>query len=339
MSFLENLKLKWDLSLISLIFTNIIVIIFAILQKWNFGVMILLYIIQSFIIGFFQFLKMLNKKNLEVSNSKFLYNLSLSNIKAAKNIMAIAYWHLYNSILFFYLLFAIGVSLIPSFICSKAELIAQFGFNSAICGQAIMTPTGWIYFGFSILIFFINHLISYIVNFKKDTEKPETIWRLIFMPYVRIVPIQMVAGFLSFFNPSMILFLLLKTIVDIYTHNYIHKVDEISEKYLSGENIKNKKIVSLYGVKSAPIILAMFVVFILINMLWVIAYLLLPILITALLKTKDEKSIGQPNENYDVGPGLSINLVKKSISLFLYAILIFIFIFIIGLVLFFIFVR
>ena len=167
MSLIEDFRFKWDLSLFSLIVTNLIVIVFAIIQNWNIGVMILLYVIQSFIIGFFHFLKILNKQRIDLSTFSHFNSLSLSSIKAAKNILAIVYWGFYNSTLFFFLLLATILSITPSLVCSKTA-IAQATITSAICGQTIITPIGWIFFGISVLIFFINHLISFITNFKRS---------------------------------------------------------------------------------------------------------------------------------------------------------------------------
>lgn len=218
MGFLGKLKLKWDISLLSLIVTNIIVIVLAVIQKWDLSVLVLLYVIQSFIIGFFHFLKLVNKKNIDVTNFPLINGFSLSTIKTTKIILSIVYWWLYQSILVIYLIFAAVFSLASTQFCSSS--------TQNVCTQS--TSTNWLFFGISIAIFFINHLISYIVNFKKDTEKPETVWALLFMPYLRFIPIHIILTIgVVFFKSSLnsfnlILFLLLKTAIDVYTHNYIH---------------------------------------------------------------------------------------------------------------------
>lgn len=227
MSLLDKLKLKWDISLLSLIVTNLIVIVLAVIQKWDLSVLVLLYVIQSFIIGFFHFLKLLNKKNIDVTNFPLITGLSLSAIKTTKIILSIVYWWLYQFILLIYLIFAVVFSLVSAQLCSNV--------NQNICTQT--ASTNWLFFGISIVIFFINHLISYIINFKKDTERPETVWALIFIPYLRFIPIHIILSIgVAFFKSSLtsyslILFLLLKTAIDVYTHNYIHNLgDNQSDK-------------------------------------------------------------------------------------------------------------
>jgi hypothetical protein len=220
MNLIESFKLKWDISLLSLIVTNVIVIVLAVIQKWDLSVLVLLYVIQSFIIGFFHFLKLLNKKNIDITNFPLITGMSLSAIKTTKIILSIVYWWLYQSILGIYLIFALIFSLASAQLCSSSA--------QNVCTQT--ASTNWLFFGISIVIFFINHLISYIINFKKDTEKPETVWALIFMPYLRFIPIHIILSIgVIFFKSSLtsyslILFLLLKTAIDVYTHNYIHNL-------------------------------------------------------------------------------------------------------------------
>jgi len=243
MSFLENFKLKWDISLVSLIFTNLIVIVLAVVQKWDLTVMVFLYFIQGLIIGFFHFLKIINKKRIDVSNIDLtklpqINYLSFSSIKNLKNLLAFIYWWIYNGFLlqFIFLFFIFRISIIKNaFLGVTSQQIASIN---------------WVFFGISILLFFINHLLSYILNFKADTEKPETIYGLLFLPYVRLIPLFVVV-FALFFNYAIILFLVIKTIIDVYTHNYIHTI----------ENPDNNKkyIINLSKADSAPIILIILV--------------------------------------------------------------------------------
>lgn len=245
MNLLESLKLKWDISLISLIVTNLIVIVLAVVQKWDLTVMVLLYFIQGLIIGFFHFLKIINKKRIDVTNIDLtklpmVNSLSFSTIKNLKNLLAFIYWWIYNGLLlqFIFLFFIFRMPIIKNaFLDVTSQQIA---------------PINWVFFGISILLFFINHLISYIINFKADTEKPETIYGLLFLPYVRLIPLFVVVIAL-FFDYAIILFLVIKTIIDVYTHNYIHTLE-------NSEN-KDKHIINLSKANSAPIILIIIVCF------------------------------------------------------------------------------
>lgn len=66
---MNNLK-KYlaDSSLLSLFFSNILVIILAIVQKWDISTVLWVYWMQSVVIGFFQFLRILSLKKFSTEN-------------------------------------------------------------------------------------------------------------------------------------------------------------------------------------------------------------------------------------------------------------------------------
>jgi len=213
MSFSENLKLKWDLSLLSLIVTNLIVIVLAIVQKWSAPIVLAVYFAQTQIIGFFYFFKIIFKKN------TITYGLTINRKTIEPTItnklgLAIFYYfcfYLVMRILTFFIRF-----ISPSNLDFSKLLFAFLG----------------------VAIFFINHLISFLINFKIDSEKEETIKELMITPYLRTIPMFIIVLFGLWLNVLLIGFLILKTIVDIYSHNYMHKLKEDYFKY----KIKNKKI-------------------------------------------------------------------------------------------------
>src|SRR3989344_9635074 len=57
-----------DSSVLSLLFSNLLVIILAIVQKWEVSTVLWVYWMQSIIIGFFQFLKILSLKKFSTEN-------------------------------------------------------------------------------------------------------------------------------------------------------------------------------------------------------------------------------------------------------------------------------
>lgn len=73
------------------------------------------------------------------------------------------------------------------------------------------------------LIFFLNHLFSYLYNRPKDTKK-QNIGSLMFYPYARIIPMHLTIIFGPACNLSLPLFLLLKTIADVIMHSVEHNV-------------------------------------------------------------------------------------------------------------------
>lgn len=228
MSFLEKLKLRWDLSLFSLVITNIIVIVLAIIQKWDFTILFSVYIAQTQIIAFFYFFKIIFKKNTityGLTINKKTINPTITN----KLILALVYYggfYFAMRIVYFFTSF-LSFSM-PRMDLSKMA-IAFFG----------------------IAIFFINHLISFIVNFKTDSEKEETLKELMIAPYLRTIPIIIISFFGILLNFLSVIFLIFKAIVDIYSHNYIHKIKEDYFKYkIKNKTQKNPKI-NLIKIKSS----------------------------------------------------------------------------------------
>jgi hypothetical protein len=119
---------------------------------------------------------------------------------------------------------------------------------------------------YSIILFFITHLFSFLTNLKKDLAKQWTLGEMMFLPYLRIIPNFLVVyclfllGFLfiplSIFyailanNPLLAtqnhawgkgtasailitIFVIIKTLVDLVTHSFIHQNEKIAEKEIS----------------------------------------------------------------------------------------------------------
>ena len=223
MNLLENLKLKWDLSLLSLIVTNLIVIVLAIVQKWDFPTLIYLYLAQSIIIGAFHFLKMwlIQNKNTSISNNNDKFTLSLILLIIVFSFFILVYYLMLPTLLFFSYCFSLFSPMETGFTCAAS------------------TPNINLYFYLGIVLFFINHLISFISNLEKTNK--ESITKMMFSPIIRIITIHFILIIGIFFVKSqVIVFLILKTIIDLFTHNYIHKPKLDTEKKVK-EN-KNEKI-------------------------------------------------------------------------------------------------
>ncbi len=71
------------------------------------------------------------------------------------------------------------------------------------------------------LVFFINHIFSYFYNKEQDSKK-QNVGVLMFLPYVRILPMHVVLLFAQTTGGLVIIFLLLKTAVDVATHVMEH---------------------------------------------------------------------------------------------------------------------
>ncbi|HOW29622.1 MAG TPA: DUF6498-containing protein [archaeon] len=228
MNFSEKLKLRWDLSLFSLVITNIIVIVIAIIQKWDFPILFSVYIAQTQIIAFFYFFKIIFKKNTityGLTINKKTINPTITN----KLILALLYYG--------------GFYLVMRIVYFFAQFLSftMPGLNLSKMATAFV----------GIVIFFINHLISFIVNFKIDSEKEETLKELMIAPYLRIIPIIIISFFGILLNFLSIIFLILKAIVDIYSHNYIHQMKDDYLKYKVKNKTKENPKTNLIKIKSS----------------------------------------------------------------------------------------
>lgn len=188
-----------NLSIISLLLSNITVIILAIVQKWDTPTVLWVYWMQSVIIGFFNFLRILSLK--KFSTEKFtINNQPVTPTNNTKTITAFFFAFHYG---FFHFIYAIF--LFNFFTTQPVDLGFLF--------------TG----GF---IFFLNHAFSFYQNRVVDQQKTQNIGTLMFSPYLRIIPMHLIIISGTILGQSiLIVFLLLKTLTDILMHTIKHKVN------------------------------------------------------------------------------------------------------------------
>ncbi|MBI2022022.1 hypothetical protein HYS93_04070 [Candidatus Daviesbacteria bacterium] len=186
-----------DTSVISLLISNIIIIILAVAQKWDVTTVLWVYWMQSIIIGFFQFLRILSLKNFSTENFQ-INNQSVTPTLQTKTFTAFFFLFHYG---FFHFIYAI--------------FLFNFFTNQ---------PLNFIYLFTGGLIFFLNHTFSYFHNRIIDQQKIQNIGQLMFSPYKRIIPMHLIIIFGVILSQStLIVFLLLKTIVDLVMHIFKHQ--------------------------------------------------------------------------------------------------------------------
>ncbi len=192
-----------DLSLWLLLFSNIATIFFAITENWNVSTILWVYWFQSITIGFFNFIRILQLK--EFSTEGFKIN-GRPTLPTRSTKIFTAFFFLFH-FGFFHLIYAIFLTV--------GSLIHLYG--GAIHFGEIR------YIALIALLFFINHLFSYIYNKSRDT-KIQKIGSLMFYPYIRIIPMHLTIIFGAMFGGALLLFLLLKTFADIIMHLVEHSV-------------------------------------------------------------------------------------------------------------------
>ena len=86
----------------------------------------------------------------------------------------------------------------------------------------------WKYILFAALIFFLNHCFSYIYNKPRDTEL-QNISKLMFYPYLRIIPMHLTIIIGVFTSGGLLIFLILKMMADGIMHVFEHRGKRRSE--------------------------------------------------------------------------------------------------------------
>lgn len=206
-----------DSSSASLLFSNIFVIFLAIIQSWEVSTVLWVYWMQSIIIGFFQFLRILSLRNFSTDNFK-INGQPASPTQSTKLFTALFFAFHYG---FFHFIYAIFLA---SVIAKAPESL-----SSVLVGSSI---------------FFLNHLFSFIKNKAADEAIKPNIGKLMFTPYARIIPMHLIIIFGAILGQSMlIVFLIIKTITDLVLHSLKH--------HQSDENLKVSKDLLICGPRSS----------------------------------------------------------------------------------------
>ncbi len=190
-----------------LLFSNLTVIILAMVQGWNIVPLLWVYWWQSVIIGFFNWRRMKQLKKFSTKGLKVNGHYVQPTGKTKKNSSMFFLLH-YGTFQLFYLIFLLTLS----------ESIPSDVLLSAAVG---------------IVIFLFNHFFSYRYNLQKDLTSTPNIGTMMFFPYLRVIPMHLIifigawAGRGS--GSELFFFLLLKTGVDLAMH-IIEHVDWNEEK-------------------------------------------------------------------------------------------------------------
>lgn len=195
-------------STLMLIFSNVIVIFFAIVDNLSAVEVLWIYWIQSVIIGVFNFVKIISLKEFSTKNFRS-GGKELQATKATKISTGIFFLFHYG---FFHLVYAMFLG----------------GFS--VMNKASTSNTVYNYLWFTSLVFFISYLIEYIQSLRNPSEEIPNLGAVMFAPYLRIIPMHMtiiIGGFIGMIGSLLnvdinfsiiLLFVGIKTFVDLLTH-------------------------------------------------------------------------------------------------------------------------
>ncbi len=200
----ENKKFIFmvDWSLTALVFSNVFAIYSATTQGWNLVAIMLAYWFQSVTIGIFNFVRILSLKEFSTENFKI-------NGRPAQPTIGTKIFTA------FFFLFHYGVF-----------HLAYLGFilKGGVAGMMGGLDSSQLKYVFGIaLIFFGNHLFSYVYNKPRDTKK-QNIGVLMFYPYARIIPMHLTIVFGFGVTEALPMFMWLKTGADVIMHFVEHKI-------------------------------------------------------------------------------------------------------------------
>lgn len=204
-------------SLLSLITSNAFMYYFAKTEGWSFPTILLVYWLQSVIIGVFQVLRMMRVKQPEFASPKNI-TFSVNGRDVGSLHGQVGKWFLtsffiihYGMFHFVYLIFILvfGFSGMLGGSFGDIGTIRLFGLN--INGVFITT-----------LIFFINHLVSFQVN-REELHGKVNMAGMMAVPYARIIPMHLTICIGAAMQFPLELFMGLKTIADVVMHMYEHK--------------------------------------------------------------------------------------------------------------------
>lgn len=203
-------KIFFNPSLFLLLAVNVTTIYLALSQNWNLMDILWIYWFQSVVIGFYNFIRIftLDPKKFE----GFRYKNQLKKpTRLTLRFLALFFAFHYGS---FHLGYAVSL-LLTSLMGPLSLFPVKFSLNPS-------------YILISSLFFFANHSFSFFYNNSKEKDRKYTLTRLMFFPYLRILPMQIIIplGFLTgpVDIPNKILFFLtLKTLADLGMHAVEHK--------------------------------------------------------------------------------------------------------------------
>lgn len=197
---MNNLKrpFYYDLSFWVLIFSNSATIVLAVVEAWSLITIMMVYWVQSCIIGFFNVARIMALKKFS-TDGFYMNGKSVLPTEKTKRSTA-SFFALHYG--FFHVLYAV-------FLFYGLEGVNVY----------------YIFLGG--IVFFFDHFFSFRYNKERDEKKITNIGRLMFFPYARVIPMHVVLLVVRFFSSEagpLVLFLGLKTAADALMHVVEHRL-------------------------------------------------------------------------------------------------------------------
>jgi len=206
---MPNKEIFRSLPVISLLGSNLLIAVFAIVENQSVLNILWAYWLQSVVIGFFNFFKILSLKKFTVDGMK-MNSQPLTESKAAKigvGIFFLVHYGIFHGV--------------------YAGFLYAFGSMGIISKEGI----DFTFIMITGLVFFVNYTGEFIFSYRRDQATVLSLPKIMFAPYKRIIPMHLtlilsgfviVGGAMSLVNSNfiiLIIFIGLKTFVDLITHS------------------------------------------------------------------------------------------------------------------------
>jgi hypothetical protein len=200
------IKIKRN-ALLSLITINVLTIIIAVLQNWQISSVIWIFVIENFMVGFFNILRIVSLKHFDTRGVKINKRPLPTNPTKSERIWIKLY------ITFFFLIHYGMFNL-----TYVAFLGGQFSEGLVIFQDPI--------FYILAISFIINHTISFNSYLKDEGKRNQNIGTVMFRPYFRVLPVHLfiVFGLFLFQDSSaVVVFLLFSFFFQVLGHFFEHR--------------------------------------------------------------------------------------------------------------------
>ncbi len=209
------------ISNIGLVITNVAVLYLAIARNWNTQEILLTYWLQSVIIGIFQFIKIVDLQQFSTEGFK-INGQPVSPTNYTKFFTAFFFAAHYGFFHLVYLISILEASNLHNVPIVNINIKTDFlSYNSSDLRPS--HPLSFSSLALVALIFFVNHLVSFFVNRQQDRNSNKNIGKLMFAPYIRIIPMHLTLIFGFMLGLPKLFFLTIRGATDYYAHLMEHR--------------------------------------------------------------------------------------------------------------------
>jgi hypothetical protein len=199
-----------DRSVTFLLLTNLVTVVWAVLQQWNVTDLLWIYWGQSVIIGYYNVHRIVDLDQFSTDGLLF-NNRPVEPTRETQRRTAVCFALHYG-------LFHLGYGV---FLLTTFRIQAGFPLAGVLL---------------CLLAFYFNHRYSY--RYNRERDRVPNVGTLMFFPYVRIIPMQLMILLGSRYagdnTAALVLFLLLKTAADVATHVIEHAMASAGARRASG---------------------------------------------------------------------------------------------------------